>query len=48
MTLGGLAGAMAGGAASQRLLKNRKAMGLIFAGVVMTTGVYVAWRGWSA
>jgi uncharacterized membrane protein YfcA len=48
MTLGGLAGAMAGGAASQRLLKNRKALGLIFAGVVMTTGVYVAWRGWSA
>lgn len=48
MTLGGFGGAMAGATASAKLARNRQALSLIFAAVVMASGVYVAWRGWSA
>ncbi|MFZ4604262.1 MAG: sulfite exporter TauE/SafE family protein [Caulobacterales bacterium] len=45
MTLGGALGAVIGGFGAQALAARRKALTLIFAGVVIATGVYVAWRG---
>lgn len=48
MTLGGFLGAVAASAVSARLFQNRKALGLTFALVVIITGAYVMWQGWTA
>lgn len=48
MTAGGLIGALAGAAAARRLATSRRALAVTFASVVMTSGAYIIWRGWSA
>jgi uncharacterized membrane protein YfcA len=46
MTLGGGVGAFVGGLAAQKLAARRKALGFIFAAVVISVGAYIVWLGW--
>lgn len=46
MTTGGALGAAIGGLGAQALSKQRKLLGLVFAGVVIVTGASIVWRGW--
>lgn len=47
MIAGGGVGAVVGGMGARALAAHRQTLALIFAGVVITVGAYVVWRGWT-
>jgi hypothetical protein len=46
LTLGGFVGALGGSVVASRLAGTGKGLSLVFAGVVIATGLYVVWRSW--
>jgi hypothetical protein len=48
MTLGGVIGAVLGAAGAKALAGQRQVLAGLFAAVVIVTGIYVMWRGWTA
>lgn len=47
MTAGGLLGALIGETGARALASQRRTLGLLFAVVVMATGLYIVWRSFS-